>query len=137
MRTRRTAGLAVTAAMALGLAAPATADTGLIQVLSPPKLPAAKKVSYIVSCTSACSLTATLTLKLPGPDLGPVTVGPETFAAGGQGSPFLILNAPAKRALKENYKRARLKTTIKAVNLDPLGGGATDTVQRVFRFKRK
>lgn len=138
MTGRRTAGLIATAA-ALVLLAPAGtagADTGLIQVLSPPKLKAAKKVSYAVSCSATCSLTATLTLKLPGPDLGPVTVGPQTLAAGQSGSPYLVLNNVAKKDLLHNYKRARFKTTITATNLDPAGGGASDTVYRVFKFKK-
>lgn len=136
MRNRRTAGLVATSVVALGLVAPAAAGTGLIQVLSPPKLKAAKKVSYNLSCSATCSLTAELTLKLKHGTLGPVTVGPQQFAAGQGGSPYIILNNVAKRDLKANTKQARLLTTITAVNLDPAGGGATDTVDRTFKFKK-
>jgi hypothetical protein len=137
MRDRRMAGIVAAGVMAIGLAAPATADTGLIQILSPPKLKPARKISYVAACTSDCSLIGKLTLKLKHSKLGPVTIGPGTFAAGDGGKFFLILNKAAKRDLKSNPGKARLKTTTNATNLDPAGGGATDEVKRTFKFHRK
>lgn len=134
---RRIGGIVAAGVMALGLAAPATADTGLIQVLTEGKLNPDRKVSYLVSCTSTCSLTAKMTLKLKHGKLGPVTVGPQQFAAGEGGKPFLVLNNAAKQDLKANPGKARLKTTTTAVNLDPAGGGATDIVVRTFKFKHR
>lgn len=123
--------------MAIALAAPATADTGLIQVLSPPKLKPARKISYIAACTSSCSLMGKLTLKLRHSKLGPVTIGPGQFAAGDGGKFFLILNKTAKRDLQRFPGKARLMTTTNATNLDPAGGGATDEVKRTFKFHKK
>jgi hypothetical protein len=137
MRKRRIGGIVAAGVMAIALVAPATADTGLIQILSSPRLKPARKISYVAECTSDCSLIGKLTLKLKHGKLGPVTIGPGTFAAGDGGKFFLILNKAAKHDLKANPGKARLKTTTNATNLDPAGGGATDEVKATFKFHKK
>ncbi len=134
MRNRRTAGLIAAAVMAVGLAAPASADTGLIQVLSPPKLKVGKKVSYVLACSANCTVSATLTLTLKHGTLSPATVdsgGP--LAPASPVSPYIVLNRAALKDLKSNSKAAKLKTTITATDLTT---GAVDSVERTFKFKK-
>jgi hypothetical protein len=120
---------------ALALFVPAaisSAQTSIVSYVTTGKLKVAKRIQYNIVCSVNCQVTATSTLKLKGPDLPPAVV-PGTLAAGAPASPFIVLNKPAKRALKANPSKARLVTTITATDL---ATGASQTVNRTYRFKK-
>jgi hypothetical protein len=117
-----------------GLASPtarmaADVDT-LVAYLPAGKIKVAKRISYRFQCSAACQVTATSTLVLKGPNLGPA-VDTGIFSAGEVGAQFLTLNKAARFAIKSHLGASKLRTSIAAT--DATGGTDTDT--RVFKFK--
>ncbi|MGZ5340509.1 MAG: hypothetical protein ACXWED_03770 [Solirubrobacterales bacterium] len=127
--------IVIAAAAGLALLAPAASaadNDALITYSGPVKLKVQKRIAYPVVCSANCQVTATTTLLLPGPDLGPVVV-PGSLTAGASAEPFVVLNKAALRNVRNNVGRARLRTQIDATNVTT---GDTDTDTRVFRFHR-
>ena len=108
----------------------ADVDT-LVAYLPAGKIKVAKSISYRFQCSTACQVSATSTLVLKGPNLGPA-VDTGTFAAGAVGAQFLTLNKAARFAIKSHLGASKLRTSIAATDAT----GATDTDTRVFKFKR-
>jgi hypothetical protein len=121
------------AALAASLtAAPAVAETDtLLSYLTVGKLKPGKRITYQVVCSADCQLTASSTLVLKGPNLGPVTSSGQ-FGANQIAEVFLKPNKPARSAIKANIGASKLRTKVVAVNLTT---GETDTDTRVFKFK--
>jgi hypothetical protein len=141
---RRGTAAAVAAVSALALLATATpaslgspaatpsADTeSLVAYLPAGKLKVAKRISYRFECSAACQVTATSTLVLKGPNLGPA-VDTGMFAAGETGVVFLKPNRTARQAITSHLGASKLSASISATD----AAGATDTDRRTFRFKR-
>lgn len=132
--------VAVTAAACLFAAAPAGAGSPkakasgeeLISFLTKGKLKPGKRIAYRVVCSADCQLTATSTLILKGPNLGPVS-STGSFAAGQVAEAFLKLNGPAQDAIKDHIGASKLKASVTATSTVD---GSTDTDNRVFKFKR-
>jgi hypothetical protein len=132
------AGLGVWAILAS--AAPATLgspaatkavdDESLVAYLPAGKLKVGKRISYRFECLTDCQVTATSTLVLKGPNLGP-TVDTGVFAAQVIAEAFLKPNKAARAAIKAHIGASELRTSISASN----AAGATDTDTRVFRFR--
>jgi hypothetical protein len=118
----------------LGMLLPAAAgaQTGVVSYATTGKLKVAKRIQYSIVCSVNCQVTATSTLKLKGPDLAPAVV-PGQLAAGAAGQPFIVLNKAALRALKADVRKARLVSSVTAVDLST---GASQTINTVFKFKR-
>jgi hypothetical protein len=133
MGRRGTAGIiAAVLAGALAMAAPASAGEDLISYQTKGKMKPSKRIAYQVVCTADCQVTATSTLVLPGPNLGPVSVT-GAFAAGQVAEAYLKPNKPARDAIKDNIAKAKLRTEVTATNV---ATGETDTDKRTFKFKR-
>lgn len=138
-RSGTAAIVAATAAALLLWAAPAGAGSPkakasgeeLITYLTKGKLKPGKRIAYDVVCAADCSLTATSTLVLKGPNLGPVAASGQ-FPAGQVAESFLKPNKAARSAIKRNTGSAKLRTAVTATNLLT---GETDTDRRTFRFK--
>lgn len=138
-RSGTAAIVAATAAALLLWAAPAGAGSPkakasgeeLITYLTKGKLKPGKRIAYDVVCAADCSLTATSTLVLKGPNLGPVAASGQ-FPAGQVAESFLKPNKAARSAIKRNTRSAKLRTAVTATNLLT---GETDTDRRTFRFK--
>lgn len=137
---RGTAAIVAAGAATLLLgAAPAGADSprakasaeDLVSYLTKGKLKPGKRISYRVVCSADCNLTATSTLVLKGPDLGPVTSS-GAFPAGTVAEAFLKPNKPARDAIKDNIGSTKLRTTVTATSTVD---GSTDTDTRTFKFK--
>ena len=132
--------MAVLAATVLATAAPAGAGSpsasaaaeDLVSYLTKGKLKPSKRIAYRVVCNADCQITATSTLVLPGPNLGPVSVT-GAFAAGQIAEAFLKPNKPARAAIKANIGSSKLRTKVTATNT---ATGETDTDSRTFKFKR-
>ncbi len=126
----------VTAALcALALLVPAatsSAQTSIVSYMTNGRIKVAKRIQYNIVCSVDCQVVATSTLKLKGPDLVPEVV-PGKLAANSVASPYIVLNKPAKAALKRDPKKARLVTEITATDL---ATGARQTINRTYRFKR-
>jgi hypothetical protein len=133
VKRRVTASVIGIAALVASLgAAPAVAETDtLLAYLTVGKLKPGKRISYQVVCNANCSVTASSTLLLKGPNLGPVTSS-GTFAAGQVIEVFLKPNKPARAAIKRNIKASKLRTRLNATNLTT---GETDADARTFRFR--
>jgi hypothetical protein len=133
--TRRGTSIFIAALCSLALLVPAatsSAQTAIVSYLTTGKLKVAKRIQYNITCSVNCQVTASSTLKLKGPDLPPAVV-PGTIAAGSVATPFIVLNKPAKAALKSKPAAARLVTSITATDL---ATGASQTISRTFRFKK-
>ena len=128
---------AVCAALAImtpaGFASPkatAAADTEeLVAYLPAGKIKVGKNISYRFECLTDCQVTASATLALKGPNLGPA-VDTGIFAAGEIGAQFLTLNKAARFEIKSHLGASKLRTSITATN----SAGQTDTDTHVFRF---
>ena len=139
IRRGTTAIAAGTAAAALLWAAPAGAGSpqakasgeDLLSYLTKGKLKPGKRIAYRVVCSADCQLTATSTLVLKGPDLGPASDS-GAFPAGQIAEAFLKLNGPARSAIKDNIGASKLRTTVTAISTID---GTTDTDSRTFKFK--
>ena len=132
IRSLKLIAATVAAFAVLAPAANAVDNDALIAYSGPLKLKAAKRVSYPVLCSANCTVTATTTLVLPGPDLGPVVV-PGNLTAGTPAEPYIVLNKAALHNLRNNVNKARLRTQIEATNTT---NGDTDTDTQVFKFHR-
>jgi hypothetical protein len=109
-----------------------SADTeGLVSYVTAGKLKPGKRIVYRFVCSTECQVTASSTLVLNGPNLGPV-VDSGMFSAGEIAQAFLKPNGTAREAIKSNIGASKLRTSITATN----AAGATDTDTRTFRFKR-
>jgi hypothetical protein len=126
------AALAFAPSAPAGPPARASADVeGLVSYLTTGKLKPGKRITYRFVCSTACQVTASSTLVLKGPNLGPV-VDSGMFAAGEVGAAFLKPNGAARDAIKDHIGASKLSTRLVAVD----SAGATDTDTRTFRFKR-
>jgi hypothetical protein len=117
-----------------GFASPkakAAADTEeLVAYLPAGKIKVGKNISYRFQCLTDCQVTASATLALKGPNLGPA-IDTGIFAAGEIGAQFLTLNKAARLDIKRHLGASRLRTSITATN----SAGQTDTDTHVFRFR--
>jgi hypothetical protein len=142
--TRRGTAIGVAAIVALGglaAAAPggfapdraraATEYDSLVQYWPAGKIKVGKRISYRFVCASDCQVSATSTLVLEGPNLGPV-VDTGIFSAGQIGAETLTLNKAARFAIKSHLRKSKLRTSITATN----NLGLTDTDTQTFHFKR-
>ena len=131
-----TAGVAVillTAAPPRAIGQTSADSEGLLSYLTTGKLKLGKRIAYKVVCSTECQVTATSTLVLRGPDVGPI-VDTGLFPAGEIIEVFLKPNKSARRAIRKNLGASKLRTAVTAINPGPYGENDTDT--RVFRFKR-
>jgi hypothetical protein len=108
-------------------------DDGLVSYVTTGKLKLGKQIAYKFVCSTECQVTATSTLVLRGPDVGPI-VDTGLFPAGEIIEAFLKPNKSARRAIRRNIRASKLRTSVTAVNPGPYG--ETDTDTRVFRFRR-
>jgi hypothetical protein len=132
-----TAGAAVvlvTAAPPHAVAQTDGANDGLLSYVTTGKLKVGKRISYKFVCSMECQVTATSTLVLRGPDVGPV-VDTGLFPAGEIIEAFLKPNKSARRSIRRHIGASKLRTSVTAINTGPYGENDTDT--RVFRFRRK
>jgi hypothetical protein len=132
-----TAGVAVilVSAGSPGAVAQTSVDTeGLLSYVTTGKLKLGKRIAYRLVCSTDCQVTATTTLVLRGPDVGPV-VDTGSFPAGETFEVFLRPNKAARRAIRRHIRASKLRTSVTAVNPGPYSEGDTDT--RVFRFRRR
>ena len=131
-----TAGLAVilvTAAPPRAVAQTSVDSEGLLSYVTTGKLKLKKRITYKFVCSTECQVTATTTLVLRGPDVGPI-VDTGVFPAGQIIEVFLKPNKSARRAIRSNIGKSKLRTSVTAINPGPYGENDTDT--RVFKFKR-
>lgn len=111
--------------------AKASADVeGLVSYVTEGKLKPGKRITYRFVCSADCQVTASTTLVLKGPNLGPVQ-DTGMFGGGEVGVAFLRPNGAARDAIKDHVGASKLRTSLFAVD----GTGATDTDTRTFRFK--
>jgi hypothetical protein len=106
---------------------------GLLSYVTTGKLKLGKRIAYRLVCSTECQVTATTTLVLRGPDVGPI-VDTGVFPAGQVIEVFLKPNKSARRAIRRNIGASKLRTSVTAINPGPYGDNDTDT--RVFRFRR-
>ena len=106
---------------------------GLLRYVTNGKLKLGKRIAYRFVCSTECQVTATSTLVLRGPNVGPI-VDSGSFPAGQIIEVFLKPNKSARRAIRRNLGASKLRTSVTAINPGPYGENDTDT--RVFRFKR-
>jgi hypothetical protein len=104
----------------------------LVSYLTKGKLKPAKRIPYRFVCSEDCFVTATSTLVLKGPNLGPVSSSGQ-FAAGQVIEAFLKPNKPARTAITDNIGASKLRTSVTASSTLT---GETDTDNRTFKFKR-
>jgi hypothetical protein len=97
------------------------------------KLKLGKRIAYRFVCSTECQVTATTTLVLRGPDVGPI-VDTGSFPAGEIIEVFLKPNKSARKSIRRHIGASKLRTSVTAINPGPYGENDTDT--RVFRFKR-
>ena len=131
-----TAGVAVilvTAAPPRAVAQTSVDSEGLLSYVTTGKLKLKKRITYKFVCSTECQVTATTTLVLRGPDVGPI-VDTGVFPAGQIIEVFLKPNTSARRAIRSNIGKSKLRTSVTAINPGPYGENDTDT--RVFKFKR-
>jgi hypothetical protein len=131
-----TAGVAVillTAAPPRAVAQTSVNSESLLSYVTTGKLKLKKRVTYRFVCSTECQVTATSTLVLRGPDVGPI-VDTGVFPAGQVIEVFLKPNKSARRAIRRNIGASKLRTSVTAINPGPYGENDTDT--RVFRFRR-
>jgi hypothetical protein len=124
-------GAAAPGGLAPSRARAATEYDRLVAYWPAGKIKVGKRISYRFVCANACQVTASTTLVLRGPNLGPV-VDAGQFAAGQIGQEFLTLNKSARVAIKSHLGDSKLRTAITASDAT----GETDTDTRVFRFRR-
>lgn len=107
-------------------------DEGLLSYVTTGKLKLGKRIAYRFVCSAECQVTATSTLVLRGPDVGPA-VDTGLFPAGEIIEAFLKPNKSARGAIRRNIGASKLRTSVTATNP---ATGATDTDTRIFRFRR-
>lgn len=131
-----TAGVAVilvTAVPPRAVAQTPVDSEGLLSYVTTGKLKLKKRIAYKFVCSTECQVTATTTLVLRGPDVGPI-VDTGVFRAGEIIEVFLKPNKSARRAIRRHIGASKLRTSVTAINPGPYGENDTDT--RVFRFRR-
>ena len=131
-----TAGVAiilVSAAPPRAIAQTSVDSEGQLSYVTTGKLKLKKRITYKFVCSTECQVTATSTLVLRGPDVGPI-VDTGVFPAGQIIEVFLKPNKSARRKIRRNLGASKLRTSVTAINPGPYGENDTDT--RVFRFKR-
>ena len=131
-----TAGVAiilVSAAPPRAIAQTSVDSEGQLSYVTTGKLKLGKRIAYRFVCSTECQVTATSTLVLKGPDVGPI-VDSGSFPAGQIIEVFLKPNKSARRTIKRNLGASKLRTSVTAITPGPYGENDTDT--RVFRFKR-
>lgn len=131
-----TAGVAVilvTAVPPRAVAQTPVDSEGLLSYVTTGKLKLKKRIAYKFVCSTECQVTATTTLVLRGPDVGPI-VDTGSFPAGEIIEVFLKPNKSARRAIRRHIGASKLRTSVTAINPGPYGENDTDT--RVFRFRR-
>lgn len=102
-----------------------------IQIYTPPRMKAAKKLRYRIFCRDACNLAVTTKLKWPNrPNL--VTTIRGKFRAGESRANILTLNNPARNTLKANWRRTVLQIVVRARNRET---GAKRTLRKSVRFR--
>ena len=106
---------------------------GLVSYLTTGKLKLKKRIAYRFVCSTECQVTATTTLVLRGPDVGPI-VDTGLFPAGQIIEVFLKPNKSARRAIRKHIGASKLRTSVTAINPGPYGENDTDMA--IFRFKR-
>jgi hypothetical protein len=128
-------GLALAPTAGAGSSGPTATASGedLVSYVTTGKLKLAKRLVYQFTCSANCSVTATATFVLRGPNYFPGSVT-GSLGAGQVGGHELRPNKPLRRAIRRDLKPSKLRTEITATNL---ATGETDTDTRTFRFKRK
>jgi hypothetical protein len=134
----------VVAALALGLLLlPGTAAAGgdgpiatksgaLVNYVSTGKLKIAKKITILVVCSANCNVDTITVVKGPRFKQRANVSGP--LPAGVPGGPFFKPNGQLLREMKAQPGKFRVNSTVTAT--DP-ATGATETIARSFRLKRK
>ena len=122
----------VTAAPLHAVAQTSGDSEGVLSYVTTGKLKVGKRIAYKLMCSTECQVTATTTLVLRGPDVGPV-VDTALFPAGKTIVVFLKPNKSARRAIRRHIRASKLRTSVTAVKPGPYGESDTDT--RIFRFK--
>ena len=107
------------------------AAEALLSYVTVGKLKLGKRITYRFVCSAECKVTATSTLVLRGPDIGPVADA-GLFPAGEIIEAFLKPNKSARRAIRRNIGASKLRTSVTATSP---GTGLNDTDTRVFRFR--
>ncbi|HEY6638550.1 MAG TPA: hypothetical protein VIZ61_12775 [Solirubrobacterales bacterium] len=105
----------------------------LLSYVTTSKLKLKKRIAYRFVCSTECQVTATTTLVLRGPDVGPI-VDTDLFPAGQVIEVFLKPNKSARKSIRRHIGASKLRTSVTAVNPSPYG--ETDTDTRIFRFRR-
>ena len=99
---------------------------GLLTYVTTGKLKLGKRIAYKFVCSTECQVTATTTLVLRGPDVGPI-VDTGLFPAGQIIEVFLKPNKSARRAIRKHIGDSKLRTSVTAINPGPYGENDTDT----------
>jgi 3D (Asp-Asp-Asp) domain-containing protein len=133
LATAAVAVILVSAAAPGALAQTPVDSEGLLNYLTTGKLKLKKRITYKFVCSTDCQVTASSTLVLRGPDVGPI-VDTGSFPAGQIIEVFLKPNKSARRSIRKHLGASKLRTSVTAINPGPYGENDTDT--RVFRFKR-
>jgi hypothetical protein len=129
--------LSVLLALALPATAAAAADpvatkSGvLVNYASTGKLKIAKRITILLVCSANCQVTARMVIVAPGPNFTSDVAGPLT--AGVPGGPYFQPNGPLLRAMKDEPKKFKVRSTITATNTST---GAVETISRTFGLKR-
>jgi hypothetical protein len=127
------AAILVTVGQPRAVAQAPVGSEGLLSYVTTGKLKVGKRIAYKLVCSTECQVTATTTLVLRGPDVGPI-VDTGLFPAGEIIEVFLKPNKSARRSIRRNIRKSKLRTSVTAINTGPYGENDTDT--RVFRFRR-
>jgi hypothetical protein len=137
---RRVTTLVLAVAASAALLVPAGAGAGpsasasgeeLVRYLTKGKIKVSKRMEYRIVCSADCSVSASTTLVLKGPNLGPISSAGQ-FPAGQIIEVFLKPNKAARNAIKASGNAAKLKTKIRATDVVT---GEADSDSRAFRFK--
>ena len=124
----------VTAVAPRAIAQTPVDSEGLVSYVTTGKLKLKKRITYRFVCSTECQVTASSTLVLRGPDVGPI-VDTGLFPAGQIIEVFLKPNKSARRSIRKHIGASKLRTSVTAVNPGPYGENDTD--MRTFRFKRR
>jgi hypothetical protein len=125
------AALVVPAIAAAGEGPVATKSGAIVNYVSGPKLKVGKLMQILIVSPVNCNVTSTSVIKGPGAKVPGNVSGP--LQANVPGGPTFKPNGPLLRELNAFPGRFKLVNTITAT--DP-ATGATDTISRVFKFKR-
>jgi hypothetical protein len=121
----------LTTALIAGAGA-AQADNGSLVVQTSGKLKVTKKIDVDFTCTVNCFVTVKRELKVRGVD-PPDSVVNGQFVAGQPARFTLKFNNQARKFIRHDAKKSKLKLTFQVTNTDT---GAQDVVKRSFKFKK-